>query len=101
MNFNYQMILLLWDIAEDQGRASRTGAILYCFGCAVNWISKKQSLIALSSTEAEYIALSECIRDGLAYRIFYRNFPLETLQSMSIKIISQQYVLQQIQNKTY
>ena len=31
---------------------------------------KKQSLIALSSTESEYIALSECVREVLWFRSF-------------------------------
>ena len=45
---------------------SRTGyAILYC-GCPIHWVSKLQSEIALSTTKAEYIALSMCLCDLLS-----------------------------------
>ena len=37
---------------------------MYC-GCPIHWVSKLQSEIALSMTEAEYIALSMCLRDLL------------------------------------
>ena len=40
---------------------------MYC-GCPIHWVSKLQSKIALSTTEAEYIALSMCLRDLLPMR---------------------------------
>jgi len=36
--------------------------ITYC-GCLIHWVSKLQSEIALSTTEAEYISLSQSLRD--------------------------------------
>jgi hypothetical protein len=60
-----------WSHATCQLRdsaVSRTGyVILYC-GCPIHWVSKLQSEIALSTTEAEYIALSMCLRDLLPMR---------------------------------
>jgi hypothetical protein len=47
---------------------SRAGyVIIYC-GCPIHWVSKLQSEIALSTTEAEYQALSMCLRDLLPMR---------------------------------
>jgi hypothetical protein len=47
---------------------SRTGyVIMYC-NCPIHWISKLQTEIALSTTEAEYQALSMCLRDLLPMR---------------------------------
>ena len=47
---------------------SRTGYIIYLCGCAIVFKSKMQSEIALSTTEAEYIALSQSMRDLLPLR---------------------------------
>jgi hypothetical protein len=41
---------------------SRTGFIIVLAGVPIHWSSKLQTEIALSSTEAEYIALSQCCR---------------------------------------
>jgi hypothetical protein len=41
---------------------SRTGFIIILAGVPIHWLSKLQTEIALSSTEAEYIALSQCYR---------------------------------------
>lgn len=41
---------------------SRTGFLIAYCGCPVTWSSKLQSEIALSTTEAEYIALSMATR---------------------------------------
>jgi hypothetical protein len=35
----------------------------YHAGCPVSWASKLQSQVALSTTEAEYIAMSQALRD--------------------------------------
>ena len=45
---------------------SRTGFIISYAGCPILWKSKVQSLIALSTTEAEYIALSSALREVIA-----------------------------------
>jgi hypothetical protein len=42
---------------------SRTGYIIMYAGCPIVWVSKLQTEVALSTTEAEYIALSQAMRD--------------------------------------
>jgi hypothetical protein len=42
---------------------SRTGYVISYAGCPIIWASKMQPLIALSTTEAEYIALSTALRE--------------------------------------
>lgn len=49
--------------SEIDERKSRSGYVVLMAGCAVSWLSKKQSIVALSSTEAEYIALSSTVRE--------------------------------------
>jgi hypothetical protein len=44
---------------------SRMGYIITYAGCPMHWSSKMQTEIALSSTEAEYIALSQAMREVL------------------------------------
>ena len=34
-------------------------------GAAINWISKKQPVVALSTTEAEYVALSSATQEAV------------------------------------
>jgi hypothetical protein len=47
---------------------SRSGFVIIYNGCPIHWSSKLQSEIALSTTEAEYIALSTALRDLLPLR---------------------------------
>ena len=44
---------------------SRMGYLITYAGCPVHWTSKMQTEIALSTTEAEYIALSQSMREVL------------------------------------
>jgi len=45
---------------NTETRRSVTGYILTLGGCLVNWVSKTQPTVTLSSTEAEYVAASMC-----------------------------------------
>ena len=58
-----------WKIGECEDDAatakSRTGYVIKYAGCPVVWHSKLQTCIALSSTEAEYVALSASLRDAI------------------------------------
>ena len=47
------------DWAGDiDGRHSTSGNVFFLAGRAVSWLSKKQATVALSTAEAEYVALS-------------------------------------------
>ena len=46
---------------------SRTGYVIMYAGCPITWSSKLQTEIALSTTEAEYIALSQAMRETIPF----------------------------------
>jgi hypothetical protein len=52
--------------SDDPSTAkSRSGYVILYAGCPIAWTSKLQTIIALSSCEAEYVALSESLRDTI------------------------------------
>lgn len=70
------------DFAGDpEIRRSTTGFVIIYAGGAISWCSRKQSLIALSSTEAEYIAAAECCKELLYLKTLF-----EELLDNEIKI---------------
>jgi len=48
---------------DADSRRSVSGYVIYLFGCAVAWKSHGQKSVSLSSTEAEYKAVSEVVTD--------------------------------------
>ncbi len=53
--------------------------IIFYAGCPVSWASKLQSQVAMSTTEAQYIAMSQALRDvipimGLLHEIREQDF---------------------------
>ena len=67
------------DYANDkEKRVSVTGYIIYFLGVPVSWKSRGQKSVTLSSTEAEYVALSEVTKEI--------KFILQVLEAMKIKI---------------
>ena len=48
-------------------RRSVTGYVFMLNGCAISWLSKKQSSISASTTESEYMALSTTAQQALWY----------------------------------
>ena len=46
-------------------RNSYTGFVFFIGNCPITWQSSKQSCVALSSMETEYIALSEAVKETI------------------------------------
>ncbi|KAL3634979.1 hypothetical protein CASFOL_022033 [Castilleja foliolosa] len=46
-------------------RKSTTGYVFTCFGGAISWKSRLQKVVALSSTEAEFIAATEAVKESI------------------------------------
>jgi hypothetical protein len=57
---NWNRATSINDVSTEK---SRTGYIISFAGCPITWASKLQTQIALSTTEAEYIALSQSLRE--------------------------------------
>jgi hypothetical protein len=57
------------DWASQLHRHSISGSVFLYGGAAISWSSRKQPIIALSSTEAEYIAASDALRELLWLRL--------------------------------
>jgi hypothetical protein len=54
------------DFAGDtESRKSATGVIMLCYGCPVLWMSRLQSIVATSTTEAEFIAAAIGVQEAL------------------------------------
>lgn len=51
-------------------RRSTTGFIIMISGGPVSWCSKRQPIVSLSSTEAEYIAAAECLKECLYLKVY-------------------------------
>ena len=48
---------------DPETRISVTGFIVYLMGVPVSWRSKAQRGVTLSSSEAEYVAISEAVKE--------------------------------------
>ena len=67
------------DYAGDLvSRRSISGLILYVLGVPVSWQFKSQKSVSLSSSEAEYVALSEVVKEVM--------FVIQLLGSMKIVV---------------
>ena len=53
---------------DDNDSRSISGYIFYVGGNCVSWVSRKQDCVVLSSTEAEYVALSEACKEAVWLR---------------------------------
>lgn len=76
------------DTSNPRDCLSRTGYVIKYAGCPIVWASKLQTTIALSTTEAEYMALSTAMRE-----MIYLMQLIEELQQHGISLIQKQPVV--------
>lgn len=52
--------------SDEVNRKSTTGFLFIVFDtCIISWCTRKQNTVAISSTEAEYMALFEAVREAI------------------------------------
>ena len=60
--------------ADLDSRRSHTGYVLMMSGGAISWKSRRQDCVSLSTSEAEYVAASQCGQEALYLREILRDF---------------------------
>jgi hypothetical protein len=73
---------------DSDSRRSTTGYVFLLAGAAISWISKRQATVALSSTEAEYMAACTATREAIYLRQLLNN--LEMAQPTTVLNIDNQ-----------
>ncbi|MBW0585211.1 hypothetical protein O181_124926 [Austropuccinia psidii MF-1] len=74
-------ILIIWADADyanvKDDRKSITGYVILAFGNPVFWLSKKESVVAQSTTEAEYITMNICMKQLQWITLFLKTWVME------------------------
>lgn len=65
-------------------RRSYTGYVFTLFDSVVSWESRKQRTTALSSTEAEYMAISDAVKEAIYLRKFIKGLGFELPSTLKI-----------------
>ena len=65
-------------------RKSTTGFIFMLAGAAISWSSKKQTVVALSSTEAEYMAACTATQEAVYLRTLMKDLKMEQVGPTTI-----------------
>ena len=87
---NYKSILVGyvdsdWGGGEDGDRRSTTGFLFKLFDtCTICWNTRRQTSVAASSTEAEYMALFEAVREALWLKALASSIKIEILDPIII-----------------
>jgi len=75
------------DWASDlSNRYSYTGYVYILGGAAITWRSQKQRTIALSSTEAEYVSLSEATKEAVYLRSLFHEIGMDKYGKITLYI---------------
>jgi hypothetical protein len=77
------------DFADDTTDRKSQGAYVFrVLGTAISWQSRKQNMVALSTTEAEYMAFTEAAREALWLRQLHRDLSLPAGELSALSALS-------------
>lgn len=71
-------------VTDLDKRRSLTGYIFTLFGNVVSWRSVLQSVVALSSTEAKYVALSKFVKEAIWLKGVHQKCYLDLIKESNI-----------------
>ncbi|CAI7915086.1 unnamed protein product [Closterium sp. NIES-54] len=68
---------------------SHTGYVYCLNGAAISWQSKRQPVVALSTTESEYITVCQCIQEGVWLKRLFGEFGHELASGVPVFVDNQ------------
>ena len=71
---------------DNDDRHSTTGVVFLSSGGPINWLSKRQTTVALSTAESEYIALFEGTKEAVWLRQLYNSIGQQSSTPLTIRV---------------
>ena len=71
---------------KPEDRRSVSGVAVCCGGTLVSWFSRTRNCVTLCTTEAEYVAMADGVKEALYVRGILLAFLMPGLEPMSISV---------------
>lgn len=86
---------------DPDDRKSTSGYVFTLFGAAISWKSKKQDLVALSSTEAEYVACSIAAKEAIWLMRLAKELDLDLTNQSQLLFVDNQGAIKLSENPRF
>ena len=87
--------------SDEETKKGRSGYVFMSGGAAVSWGSKLQEVVALSSTEAEYMAICHAMQEGLYLRMLQMEMGINPGESGTLLLVDNQSSIKLAKNPVF
>ena len=87
--------------SDSESMRGRSGYVFMSAGAAVSWGSKLQDVVSLSSTEAEYMAISHAMQEGLYRRMLQAELRVEVELGGTVLFMDNQSAIKLAKNPVF
>ena len=87
--------------SDDETKRGRSGFVFISGGAAVSWGSKLQDVVALSSTEAEYMAICHAMQEGLYLRMLQQEMGANPESGGTLLLVDNQSSIKLAKNPVF
>ena len=87
--------------SDQETKKGRSGYVFLSAGAAVSWGSKLQDVVALSSTEAEYMAMGHAVQEGLYLQMLQLEMEIEREEGGTLMLLNNQSAIKLAKNLVF
>ena len=87
--------------SDLETKKGRSGYVFLSAGAAVSWGSKLQDVVALSNTEAEYMAMGHAVQEGLYLQMLQLEMGIEPEEGGTLLLLDNQSAIKLARNPVF
>ena len=87
--------------SDQETKKGRSGYVFLSAGAAISWGSKLQDVVALSSTEAEYMAMGHAVQEGLYLQMLQLEMGIKPEEGGALLLLDNQSAIKLAKNRVF
>ena len=87
--------------SDVETKRGRSGYVFLSGGVAINWGSKLQDVVALSNTEAEYMAMGHAVQEGLYLQMLQIDMGIGAKEGGTLPLLDDQSIIKLAKNPMF